>query len=70
MIGLNELIVLFVVIILPVILILEIKALIDLLKNQFNGHDKLIWVIIVVFLPLIGSILYFAIGRKQKISKQ
>ena len=70
MIGLNELIVLFVVIILPVILILEIKALIDLLKNQFNGHDKLILVFIVVFLPLIGSILYFAIGRKQKISKQ
>ena len=70
MIGLNELIVLFVVIILPVILILEIKALIDLLKNQFNGSDKLIWVIIVVFIPLIGSILYFAIGRKQKISKQ
>ena len=41
-------------------------ALIDILKSKFNGNDKIVWVIVVLFLNLFGAILYFIIGRKQK----
>lgn len=49
------------------LLILPIIALIDILKSQFkNENDKLVWVLVILFLPIIGSILYFIIGRKQR----
>ena len=44
-----------------------IIALINILKSKFNGNDKIVWVLVVLFFNLIGAILYFVIGRKQKI---
>tara|TARA_B110000211_G_C13562024_1_gene328210 strand:+ start:46 stop:297 length:252 start_codon:yes stop_codon:yes gene_type:complete len=44
-----------------------IIALIDILKSKFDGENKIIWVLVVLFLNLIGAILYFTIGRNQKI---
>ncbi len=44
-----------------------IIALIDILKNEFEENNKIIWVLVVLFFNLIGAILYFTIGRKQKI---
>jgi len=67
-IGLQELIVTLLIIILPIVFV--IWVLVDILKSEFKGSNKLIWVIVVILLPLLGSILYFAIGRKQKIAKQ
>jgi 4-amino-4-deoxy-L-arabinose transferase-like glycosyltransferase len=42
-------------------------ALIDILKSKFNQNDKLVWILVVLFFNLIGAIIYFTIGRKQKI---
>ncbi len=47
-------------------LILMIIALVDILKSNFHGKNKIVWVIVVILLPFLGSILYFIIGRKQK----
>jgi len=44
-----------------------IIAFIDILKNEFEGYNKLIWLLAVLFAPLIGSIAYFIIGKKQKV---
>ena len=44
-----------------------IIAFIDILKNEFEGYNKLIWLLAVLFAPLIGSIAYFTIGKKQRI---
>jgi len=44
-----------------------IIAFIDILKNEFEGYNKLIWLLAVLFAPLIGSIAYFVIGKKQRI---
>ncbi|MFH1000535.1 MAG: PLD nuclease N-terminal domain-containing protein [Bacteroidota bacterium] len=46
---------------------MPLVALINLLKNQFTGNDKLIWLLVILFLPLMGWILYFAIGKKNQI---
>ncbi len=48
-----------------------IYILIDILKSEFvNSINKLIWLIAVIFLPLIGVILYLFVGKKQKIKNQ
>lgn len=46
-------------------LILLIIALIDLSKiNQTNG-PKWLWAIIIIFVNILGPIIYFVFGRKQ-----
>lgn len=47
--------------------LLWIYCLLDILKNKFEQNDKLIWVLVVIFIPTLGSILYLAIGRDKKI---
>lgn len=47
---------------------LPIIALIDILRNNFQNNDKLIWVLVILFLPMLNSILYFLIGKKQRIA--
>jgi len=42
-------------------------ALVDILRSEFSGLNKLIWLALVIFLPLIGVILYYFIGREQKL---
>ena len=47
-----------------------IFAFIDILKNEFTGSNKLIWLLAVLFAPLLGSILYFFIGTKQRVDNK
>ena len=49
------------------ILLFPLLALISVLKNDFSGNDKIIWVLVIIFLPFFGSILYFAVGRSRKL---
>lgn len=51
-----------------VILLFLIIPFIDILKSKFKGNNKLVWLIVVVIVPIIGPILYFFIGRKQKLN--
>ncbi|WP_369047529.1 PLD nuclease N-terminal domain-containing protein [Tenacibaculum sp. UWU-22] len=46
-----------------------ILALVDILKSKFEDNDKIVWLLTVLFLNFFGAILYFLIGRKQKINK-
>lgn len=47
--------------------ILWLWALQDILRSDFKTDiDKLVWVIVVAVLPIVGAVLYFLIGRKQK----
>lgn len=64
--GLPELIVLFAGV-LPIVL--WVIALVDILKNEFSGSNKIIWLIVTTFIPLIGVIAYYFIGTKQRIIK-
>jgi hypothetical protein len=51
-----------------VVAVLWLVALVDILKSEFkDGLTKVIWLLLVIFLPFLGSILYFFIGRDQKI---
>lgn len=63
-IGVWQLILIFVVLLL---LLLPVVALISILKNEFKNNDKVIWILVVLFLPFIGPILYFIIGRPKRL---
>ena len=52
-----------------VFFIVPIIALIDILRNEFEGNNKIIWVIVILLSWLLGAILYYFIGRQQKIEK-
>jgi len=44
-----------------------IIALVDILKNEFSGQNKIAWLLVVLFTNIFGAVLYFLIGRKQKL---
>jgi hypothetical protein len=40
--------------------------LIDCLTNsRLKGADKIVWALVIIFLPCIGSLIYYFIGRKR-----
>ena len=46
------------------IVILDIIAILDLIKSDKDNLRKGLWVAVIVFLPLIGLVLYFLVGKK------
>lgn len=60
-IGLPELLVMLLLLGLP-----GLVALYDILRSDFVGNNKTIWVIVVILLPLVGTMFYLLIGRRQK----
>ena len=45
------------------VLILDIIAIISILGANKDAMWKLLWILLVLFLPVIGMILYFVIGK-------
>lgn len=45
-------------------LILMIIALIDIRRVQATNGPKWMWVLVVIFINMIGPIAYFIVGRK------
>lgn len=46
-------------------LILMVVALIDLKRIAATNGPKWAWVLIIVFINMIGPIIYFVVGRKS-----
>lgn len=54
-----------------VLVALPFIAIIDLVKSNFkDGTSKLLWLLIIIFAPILGSLIYFAVGRNQKVEKR
>ena len=54
-----------------VLLFIWAYCLWDVLRSQFAGaNDKLVWVLLILFVPALGVLFYFFMGRKQKINYQ
>jgi hypothetical protein len=50
-------------------LLLPLIALIDIVRSEFTGNNKLVWVLVVLFFPYLGAILYFLLGGGQKVRR-
>lgn len=48
-----------------VLLVLPFMALVHMFRSNMQGQDRLTWVLLVLFMPVLGSILYFVTGRKR-----
>ncbi|PHN07241.1 hypothetical protein CRP01_08165 [Flavilitoribacter nigricans DSM 23189 = NBRC 102662] len=45
-----------------------VLALIEIVRSEFQDkNERLVWLLLVILVPFIGTILYFAIGRKQRL---
>ncbi|RPD46694.1 PLDc_N domain-containing protein [Paracnuella aquatica] len=52
------------------LIVLWAAALWDVVRSQFaNANDKLVWVLVVLFAPVLGMLFYFLAGRKNKINQ-
>jgi len=51
------------------VLLFPIVALVDVLRNNFKDNDKIIWILLIIFLPILGAVLYFLIGRGKRLKK-
>ena len=46
-----------------------IWMLIHAITNKGLGDtEKIVWVLVIIFLPLIGSIIYFFVGKSKALS--
>jgi hypothetical protein len=48
------------------ILVGDIWALINILQSSVENGKKLLWVVVVVLLPLVGLILWFFMGPRNR----
>jgi hypothetical protein len=45
--------------------IVDIIAIVEILKSRADGTTKLLWFLVVWFIPWLGLILYYTIGRES-----
>ena len=45
---------------------LDIIAIVSILKSSADGSTKILWMLLVILLPFIGMILYFAMGPGRR----
>ena len=48
-----------------VIFILDVLAIIDCVKSNKSTGEKLLWILLIIFLPLVGLIAYYLVGKKS-----
>jgi hypothetical protein len=48
------------------ILVLDVIALVSLLKSGADATTKILWLLLIVLLPVLGMILYFVMGPGRR----
>ena len=49
-----------------VVTVLDVIAIVSILKSGADSGTKLLWVVVVVLLPVLGMILYFLMGPGRR----
>lgn len=49
------------------LIVLEIVAIVDLLRGRLKAAKKALWIILIIVLPVLGLFLYFLLGRAEKV---
>ena len=48
-----------------IVLVLDIVAIFDCWKSDFDQGKKILWTILILILPLIGLVAYYLVGKKK-----
>ena len=46
------------------VLIIDVVVVIDIIRGNKDMEKKVLWIIAVIFLPILGPILYYVIGKR------
>ncbi|MDZ4714230.1 MAG: PLD nuclease N-terminal domain-containing protein [Cytophagales bacterium] len=46
------------------IIIIDVIIVMDVLRSNKDNEKKVLWIVAVIFLPILGPLLYYFIGRK------
>ena len=49
-----------------VVTVLDVIAIVSILKSSADSGTKLLWCVLVILLPVLGMILYFAMGPGRR----
>jgi len=49
-----------------VVLVLDVIALVSLLKSSADTGTKILWALLIILLPVVGMILYFLMGPGRR----
>ena len=49
-----------------IVTVLDIIALVSLLKSGADSGTKILWALLIILLPLLGMILYFLLGPGRR----
>ncbi len=49
-----------------VVLVLDVIALVSLLKSSADSGTKILWALLIILLPVVGMILYFLMGPGRR----
>lgn len=49
-----------------IVLILDVIAIVSILKSGADTGTKLLWCLLVILLPIIGMVLYFLMGPGRR----
>jgi hypothetical protein len=48
-----------------IIFVIDIIVIIDIVRGPKDTEKKILWIIAVIFLPILGPILYYVVGKKE-----
>lgn len=48
-----------------IVFVLDVIAIIDCVQRNMDTNKKILWCLLIIFLPIIGMILYFLLGRSK-----
>jgi hypothetical protein len=48
------------------ILVLDVIALVSLLKSSADTGKKILWALLIILLPVVGMVLYFFMGPGRR----
>ena len=46
------------------ILVIDVLIILEIFKSRKDNEKKILWIVVVVFIPIVGPLLYLMIGRK------
>jgi len=46
------------------VFIVDVIVVMEILRSNKDNEKKILWIVVVIFLPLLGPILYYLVGRK------
>ena len=46
------------------VLIADIWAILEIIKGKGDTGKKILWIVLILFLPVVGFILWYLLGRK------